>query len=63
MATLFRSKFFSLQADGSTDAGNIDEERFLVFNFDPYSKDRKVHMHDSFFTVRQLSHGTAEGDT
>ena len=44
MATLSRSKFFSLQADGSTDVGNIDEELFLVLHFDPYSKDRKVHV-------------------
>ena len=53
MMTLSRSKFFSLQADGSTDAGNIDEELFLVLHF--------VHVHDSFFTVRQLSRGTAKG--
>ena len=60
MATLSRSKFFSLQADGSTDADNIDKELFLILHFDPYSKDRKVHVHDSFFTVRQFSRGTAE---
>ena len=33
------SKFFNLQADGSTDSGNIEEELFLVLHFDPYSKD------------------------
>ena len=58
---LSRSKFFSLQADGSTDAGNIEEELFLVLFFDPYSKDGKVHVRDSFFTVRHLSSGTSQG--
>lgn len=53
MTTLSCLKFFSLQADGSTDAGNIDEELFLILHF--------VHVHDSFFTVRQLSLGTAKG--
>ena len=49
---LSHSKFFSLQADGSTDAGNIEEELFRVLFFDPYSKDEKVHVRDFFFTVR-----------
>ena len=61
MAALSRFKFFSLQSDGSTDAGNVEDEMFLVLNFDPYSADGKVHMCDSFFTVRQLSRGTAQG--
>ena len=30
VAELTRSKFFSLQAEGSTDAGNIEDELFLV---------------------------------
>ncbi len=61
MAALSQSKFFSLQADGSTDAGNVEDELFLVLHFDPYSADGKVHVHDSFFAVRQLSRGTAQG--
>ena len=54
MKALSNSKFFSLQADGSTDAGNNEEELFLVLHFDPYFKDGKVHIRDSFFTVRHL---------
>ncbi len=61
MAVLSHSKFFSLQADGGTDAGNVEDELFLVLHFDPYSADGKVHVRDSFFTVRQLSRGTAQG--
>ena len=60
---LSRSNFFSLQADGSTDAGNIGEELFLVLHLDPYAKDGKVHVFDSFIavTVRHLSSGTGQG--
>ena len=61
MTALSRSKFFSLQADGSTDAGNIEEELFMVLHFDPYSKDGKVHVRGLFFTVRHLSSGTGQG--
>ena len=61
LRALSRSKFFSLQADGSTDSGNIEEELFLVLHFDPYSKDGTVHIRDSFFTVRHLSSGTGQG--
>ena len=31
-AALSRSKFFSLQADGSTDSGNVEDELFLVLH-------------------------------
>ena len=34
---------------------------FLVLYFDPYSADGMVHVHDSFFTVRQPKSGTAQG--
>ena len=61
LKALSRSKFFSLQADGSTDSGNIEEELFLVLHFDPYSKNGMVHIRDSFFTVRHLSSGTGQG--
>ena len=54
-------KFFSLQADGSTDAGNVEDELFLVLYFDPHAKDGKVHVHDRFLTVRQPKSGNAEG--
>ena len=59
---LSRSNFSSLQADGSTNAGNIGEELFLVLCLDPYAKDGKVHVCDSFITVtvRHLSSGTGQ---
>ena len=54
--------FLSLQADGSTDAGNVEDELFLVLCFDPHAKDgRKMHVHDKFHTVRQPKSGNAEG--
>ena len=56
-----RSKFFSLQADASTDSGNVENDLFLILYFDPYCADGKVHVRDKFFTVRQLSSGTAHG--
>lgn len=34
VADLIRSKFFKLQADGSTDAGNIEDELFFVLYMD-----------------------------
>ena len=45
-------KCFSLQADSSTDAGNVEDELFLVLYFDSLAKDGKVHVHDRFLTVR-----------
>ena len=60
LKALSRSKFFSLQADGSTDSDIIEEELFLVLHFNPYSKDEVVHIRDSFFTVRHLSNETGQ---
>jgi len=61
MLSLSHSKYFSLQADGITNAQNIKNELFLVLYFDPHAKDGMVHVHDFFLTVRQLSSGTARG--
>ena len=55
------AKFFSIQADGSTDCANKEEELFLVLYFDPYSDDGKVHVRSKFFAVRQPKNGTAAG--
>ena len=33
----------------------------LILYFDPYCSDGKVHVHDKYFTVRQLSSGSAQG--
>ena len=51
MAAISRSKFFSIQADTSTDAGNAEEELFLILHFDPYSAAGKVHVCDRYFAV------------
>jgi len=58
---LKKAKFFSIQADGSTDCANKEEELFLVLYFDPYTDDGKVHVWSKFFAVRQPRNGTAAG--
>ena len=55
------SSLASFQADGSTDAGNIEDELFLVLYLDYHSKKGKVCVVNSFFTVRQLESGTGRG--
>ena len=60
VSALTGAKFISLQADGSTNAGNVEDELFLVLYFDPHAKDGKVHVHDRFLTVRQPKSGNAE---
>lgn len=54
-------KFFSVQADGSTDAGNVEDELFAVQYFDPKMDDGQVHVWNKFFTVRQVKKGDAHG--
>ena len=49
LAELSRSKFFSLQADASTDAGNIELELFLILYFDAVAQDKKVHVRSQIF--------------
>ena len=58
VAELTYSKFFSLQADGSTDTGNVEDELFLFLYLDYHSTKGKVRIVNSFFTVRQLRSGT-----
>ena len=53
-------EFFSLQADASTDSGNVEDELFLILYFDPYCSDGKVHVCDKYFTDRELCSGTAQ---
>ena len=61
VAALNQCKFFSLQADSSTDTGNTENELFLVLYFDPHSADGKVYVRDRYFAVRELGSGTAPG--
>ena len=58
---LGRAKFFSIQADSSTDAGNAEEELFLVVYLDHNAMDKRVHIRNPFFMVRKLQQGNAEG--
>ena len=53
VASLSRARFFGLQADGSTDAGNIEDEVFLAVYCDPRAADGRVHVHSKFFLVRR----------
>ena len=43
-----KARFFSLQIDGSTDSGNVEDEVFVVVFCDPYSIDSRVHVHNNF---------------
>lgn len=40
---LSHANFYSLQADGSTDCGNVKDELYFVACFDPHTADRKAH--------------------
>ena len=49
-ASVSRARFFGLLADGSTDAGNIEDEVFLAVYCDPQAADGCVHVHIKFFS-------------
>ena len=53
VSALAGAKFFSLQADGSTNADNVEDELFLVLYFDPHAKGGKVHVHDRFLNGKR----------
>ena len=55
------AKYFSIQADGSTDTANIEVELFLVLYFDAHTKDGAVHVQSRFLTVRRPQHSDASG--
>ena len=59
--SLQKAKFFSLQMDGSTDSGNIEEELFMVVFFDPLANDGCVHVRNMYFCVRQPKNANASG--
>ena len=58
---LSKHKFFSIQADATTDAANVEVELYLALHFDPFSTDGKVHVRNTFFSARYLKSGTGEG--
>ena len=61
LKNLLERKFFSIQCDGSTDSGNMEEELFLVMYLDTRADDGKVHIRNRFFAVHQQTSGNAEG--
>ncbi len=61
LASLKSAKFFSIQMDGSTDAGNMEEELFMAVFFDPRDEDGIVHVRNVYFCVRQPTSVNALG--
>jgi hypothetical protein len=55
-----RARFFSIQIDGSIDAGNCEAELFLAIYLNKYHHDGKLHTCNSFVSVRQPKTGTGE---
>ena len=60
---LSRANFYSLQADGTTDSGNNEDELFLVAYLDHHAglANRRVWIVSKFFSVRRPSSGDAKG--
>ena len=56
-----KQRFFSIQADTTTDCGNIEDELYMVVYFDPHTQDGAVHVRDRFLTVRRPSRCDAKG--
>ena len=46
-----QAKFFSLQADGSTDCGNMKDEIVLVVFLDYQAVDKRLQVRNKFFSV------------
>ena len=44
VTSVAKSRFFSLQADGSTDSGNTENKLFMILYLDPYCKYGSVHI-------------------
>ena len=55
------SCFFSLQANASVDAGNVELRVIFITYFDAFAKDGVVHIPTKVFTARHLDSGTGEG--
>ena len=59
-SVLAKSRFFSIQGDGSTDSGNVEDELFVVLYFDPSRSDGRVHVRSKLLAVRQPKGGDAK---
>ena len=60
---LSRANIYSLQTDGTTDRGNIEDKLFLVVYLDHHAGlvDQRVHIANKLFSVRKPSSGDAKG--
>ena len=56
-----KPNFFSIQVDGTTDKGNIEEEMFYVVYCDFQSSDMKVQVRSRFMAVTQPTSANAAG--
>ena len=61
VTVLAKAKYFAIEADGSTDPGNMEEELFLVMYLDPHAKDGKIHIRDKFLAIRQAASANVGG--
>jgi len=61
VSTIGKCHFISLQADGTTHSGNIENKLFMILYLDPHCTDGQVHIRNRFLTTRYLKSGTAEG--
>ena len=61
LETLCDVKFFSVQADGTTDTGNVEDELFALLYFNPKMDDCQVHVQNRFLTVRQVKRADSHG--
>jgi len=59
--TLANARFFSLLLEGSTDAGNVDDEVVLAVWYNCNWSDEKVHTQMKHFTVMRPQPVTAQG--
>ena len=56
---LTRTKFFSLQVDGSIDCGNVEDELFLAVFLDYKAVDKRVRVRNKVFSVWRPRQGDA----
>ena len=61
LSELSKREFFSVPADATTDAGNVEVKLYLALRFDPFSTDGKVHVRNTFLSAWYLKSETGEG--
>jgi len=60
-SALDKVTFFSIQADGSCDSANLEEEVFIALHCDPYASNGELHVCCKFLSARQPTSCTAAG--